>query len=299
MQMASLRAYCLVFETGSFSEAAEKHGVTASAISQILARLEKIWNAQLITSDRHGHCQVTPAGQAAYAMASTVVRLSGELHRALRHTRETADPHIRLTACHSIGLHQLPGFLDGFNGRHPEIQIQLRYGLIDRVHHEVQENLADLGLACYPRRWPGLEVDLFRHEQLRFVCHPQHPLAARAAVTLAELEGQTFVAWNEIRWSPFLNRIPDSQRHWFEPSRELDQVELVKGLVKIGVGVAILPESTVAADVAGGLLAAVPFTDAGATEPLGILYRRKKELTPAMQAFIRELKETHSATMAS
>ena len=45
-------------------------------------------------------------------------------------------------------------------------------------------------------------------------------------------------------------------------------------------------------------LAAVPFTDVGATEPLGILYRRKKKLTPAMHTFIQELKETHSATMA-
>ena len=299
MQMGTLRLFCHVVETGSFSVAAEKHGVTASAISQALARLEKTWGFQLVTRGRHGIVEVTRAGQAAYDVASAVVRLAGELHRTLRHTRETADPRIRLTACHSIGLHQLPIFLDGFKGRHPEIQIHLGYGLIDGVHHDVQENAADLGLVCYPRRRPGLVVDLFRHERLRLVCHPRHPLAARPAVALTELKGQTFVAWNEIRWSPFLNRIPDSRRHLYEPRHELDQVELVKGLVQNGVGVAILPESTVAADVAGGLLAAIPFTDDGATEPLGVIYRHAKKLTPAMRTFIQELKQASPGEIPS
>jgi DNA-binding transcriptional LysR family regulator len=99
------------------------------------------------------------------------------------------------------------------------------------------------------------------------------------------------VAWNEIRWSPFLNRIPDNRRHLFEPRHELDQVELVKGVVQNGDGVAILPESTVQANVADRTLAAVPFTDGGCTEPLGVIYRRAKKLTPAMKTFIHELKQ--------
>ena len=48
--------------------------------------------------------------------------------------------------------------------------------------------------------------------------------AARPAP--AELHGQTFVVWNKIRWSPFLNLIPDWQRHLFEPRPEFDQVEI-------------------------------------------------------------------------
>jgi DNA-binding transcriptional LysR family regulator len=295
MQLASLRAFCHVVETGSFSAAAEKHGVTPSAISQIIAHLEKQWGARLFKRGRHGLGEVTPAGDAAYGVASTIVRLAGELHRALRHLRETADTEIRLAACHSIGLHQLPIFLDGFKGRHPEIQIKLRFGLIDHVHHDVQENETDLGLVCYPRRRPGLVVDLFRHEQLLLVCHPRHPLAARSAVALKELSGQTFVAWNEIRWSPFLRRIPDSRRHLFEPSHEFDQVEMVKGFVRLGESVAILPESTVSAEVAERSLAAVPFTDGDYTEPLGIIYRRAKKLTPAMHTFIHELKQASPA----
>ena len=290
MQMATLRLFCRVIETKNFSVAAEEHGVTPSAVSQAIAHLEKQWGVKLVTRGPRG-IQATRAGEIAYAHASGIVRLAGELHRALRRTREAGDTGIRLAACHSIGLHQLPPFLSRFTGRFPDIRIHLRYGLIDGVHHDVQENEADLGLVCYPRRRPGLVVDLFRHERLLLACHPQHPLAARPAVAPAELEGQIFVAWNEIRWSPFLSRIPDCRRHLFEPRHEFDQVEMVKGVVQNGDGVAILPESTVQADVAGGLLAAVPFTDGGCTEPLGVIYRRAKKLTPAMKTFIHELKQ--------
>ena len=90
MQLASLRAYCLVGETGSFSEAAEKHGVTTSAMSQTLAHLEKTLGARLLTRGRHGPGKLTRAGQVAYEAASNIVRLSGELHRELRRTRESA-----------------------------------------------------------------------------------------------------------------------------------------------------------------------------------------------------------------
>ncbi len=63
--------------------------------------------------------------------------------------------------------------------------------------------------SCYPRRLPGLAVDPFRHERLVLVCHPQHPLANRTTVTVPDLKGCPFVAWNEIRWSPFLRNVPE------------------------------------------------------------------------------------------
>ena len=172
------------------------------------------------------------------------------------------------------------------------VEVRVHYGSIDRVHDQVLDNVVDLGLVCYPQRRHGLGIEPFRQERLMLVCHPQHPLAARPAVTMPDLAGHTLVAWNELHRSPFLRGVPRNHRHLFQPAHEFDQVELVKGLVRLGDSVAILPESTVAAEVAEGGLAAVPFTDGGDTEPLGVIYRRAKKLTPAMQTFIRELKES-------
>jgi len=68
-------------------------------------------------------------------------------------------------------------------------------------------------------------------------------------------------------------------------------VETVKGLVEGGDYIAILPESAVHAEVASHRLAAVPFTDAGCTEPLGVIYLDNEILKPAVKNFIQFLKQ--------
>ena len=212
------------------------------------------------------------------------------MEQAIQTAGEAETGTIELAACHSIGLHQLPPVLTRFQRAHPRVEIRVRYGFIDRVHEQVLANTVDLGLVCYPRRRRGLAVDPFRYERLVLVCHPRQPLAARPAVALADLKGQRLVAWNEIRWSPFLKNISGWQRHLFEPRHEFNQVELVKCAVEHDEGMAILPEALVRAEVATQRLAAVPFVDGGYTEPLAVIYRQKKPLTPAMKNFIACLK---------
>jgi DNA-binding transcriptional LysR family regulator len=159
------------------------------------------------------------------------------------------------------------------------------------VHAAVLENAVDLGLVCYPQRWHGLAIEPFRHERLMLVCHPRHPLAARPSVTVPELTGQKFVAWTEIHRSPFLRRVPHNLRHHFEPACEFNEVEMVKCVVEQGDGIAILPETLVRSEVAHQRLAAVPFENGQHTEPLAVIYRQSRTLSPAMKSFIQALKQ--------
>ena len=248
------------------------------------------WRTDQVLASRNNHFfQLTRAGEIYYQYASEIVRIHADAVRRI--LQLASDSILELAACHSIYLHQLPPCLKQFQQKFHAVQINVRYGLIDRVHEQVRENTVDFGLVCYPRRLPGLAVDPFRHERLVLACHPQHPLASRTTVTVPELKGHPFVAWNEIRWSPFLRNVPGWQRHLFEPHHEFDQVELVKRAVEMDAGIAILPEALVQSEVADHRLAAVSFADGGCTEPLAVIYRKKKRLTPAMQNFIIALKQ--------
>jgi DNA-binding transcriptional LysR family regulator len=91
-------------------------------------------------------------------------------------------------------------------------------------------------------------------------------------------------------WAVFLKKIPGTQRHLFEPRHEFNEVEMVKQAVEKDVGVALLPEATVSSEVAGQLLAAVTFEDGRYAEPLAVIYRKNRKLTPAMKSFIQALK---------
>jgi DNA-binding transcriptional LysR family regulator len=290
VQIETLKIFCDLAETKSFTRTAERHGVTQSAISQQLAAMEREINTVLVLRSRKTF-QLTPAGEICHQRCLEIVRLTMEMGKRLQQAKDASAGAIELAACFSIGLHQLPPVLDRFRRDFPAVEVRVRYGHIDRVHELVMENEVDLGLVAYPRRLPGLAIDRFRHERLMLVCHPQHPLAARPAVRVRDLKEQKFVAWKEIRFSPFFKGIPQNLRHFFQPFHEFNEVEMVKRMVEMDGGIAILPEALVREEVASRRLAAVPFEGGGFTEPLAVIYRQSRTLSPAMENFIKALKQ--------
>ena len=292
--MDTLRMFCALVETQSFTRAAERNGVTQSAVTQQLWAMEKHFGAKLAVRG-WGNFRLTPAGVICHEYCHAMVRLAADLDRHMQSAKVVSSGVIELAACYSIGLHHLPPWLKTFQQAFPQVEVRIRYGLIDRVYKEVMDSMVDLGLVCYPQRLQRLTIEPFHHERLMLVCHPQHPLAARPAVAVTDLTGQKFVAWNEIRRSPFLRRVAKSVRHLIEPIREFNEVELVKRVVEMDAGIAMLPETTVRSEVAHQILAAVPFENGGHTEPLAVIYRESHRLSPAMENFIKVLKQLASA----
>jgi DNA-binding transcriptional LysR family regulator len=290
MQIETLRVFCDLVETRNFTRTAKRHGVTQSAISQQLWAMEREFKSVLALRS-HSRFQLTPEGEICHQRCLEILRLAVEMSERLQQARDISDNLIELAACYSIALHQLPPILDQFRRDFPAVEARVRYEHIDRVHELVLEKKVHLGLVAYPRRQPGLAIDPFRHERLMLVCHPQHPLAARPAVTVMELKGQKFVAWKEIRSSPIFKGLPQILRQQLEPIHEFNEVEMVKRVVEMDGGIAILPEFTVREEVASHRLAAVPFEDGGHTEPLAVIYRNNRKLSPAMMNFVQTLKQ--------
>jgi DNA-binding transcriptional LysR family regulator len=73
---------------------------------------------------------------------------------------------------------------------------------------------------------------------------------------------------------------------------EFDNIETIKQAIGVGAGVSILPQPTVAKEVANRTLAAVPLTIPDLVRPLGIIHRRGKPFTPALTRFVELLRES-------
>ena len=80
MKLDALRLFCDVVETRNFTRAAERNGITQSAVSQMLQALEKEFGARLVDRRRHVF-QLTPAGEICHQHSREIVRLAGELGR--------------------------------------------------------------------------------------------------------------------------------------------------------------------------------------------------------------------------
>ena len=130
-------------------------------------------------------------------------------------------------------------------------------------------------------------IDYFRHERLMMICHPAYPLAGCRTVSMSGLAGQRFLG---LDGNP---RVALPEKHSQPPApavcprRRIPRAEVVKCRVERGAGIAILPEIIVRREVDAGRLVAVPFADAGCTEPLAVIYRQDQKLTPLMESLSR------------
>jgi LysR family transcriptional regulator, transcriptional activator of the cysJI operon len=290
MRTHTLRVFCDVIETGSFTQAAQKNGYTTSHASRAFQEVEDHFGASFAVRDRQ-HFEATREGNLCHDYCLEILRTQRAALRAVEEEHQIADKTFSLAACLSFGLHQLQPLLRRFRQSFPDFQFDYRYAHIDQVHDLVLNGPMDLGLTAYPRRLRGLVVLPIRDERLVLVCHPQHRLATRAEVPLAALRGLPIIAWEEIPWNVFLKKVPDSQRHMFEPRYLFNEVEMVKQAVEKGVGIAVLPAGTVTWEVANHLLAAVPFENGRYAEPVAVIHREARVPNIAMKQFIKFLKQ--------
>jgi DNA-binding transcriptional LysR family regulator len=289
-QLKTFSLFCDLARTHSLTATALRFGLTRKVARRQLALLEREFKTELADC-RGKKIQITPAGRLCRRCGARFAGTIRRLEAALRQARELAANEFHLAVCFAIGFHQLPASLRRFQATHPAARVTVSYATPAGVHEAVGNLEVDLGLTIYPQHWPGLVLEQTRREPLAFICHPQHPLTARPAVSLKDLAGQKFIGFKHAPHAAHLEKLPNNVRHLFEPVEEFSDVEMVVGMVEIGAGVALLPLVTVRDKVADGALAAVPLTGGNYFQPQAVLHRQSRKLTPLMKAFIEFLKQ--------
>jgi DNA-binding transcriptional LysR family regulator len=291
VHLETLKVFCDVVESKSFSVAASQNYVTQSAVSQQIRMLEEKYGKQLLERTR-GNVQLTPAGEILYQVSKEIVQRYGELEARLQAATKIVGGTVRVATVHTIGLYELSSQLKRFLKGYPQVQLQLEYGRSNKIYDDALRGGIDLGIVAYPTRRPGITVLPFREDRLVLVCPPQHPLAKHRQMSIKKLAGEPLVGFErDIPTRKETDRV--LRRHGIDPRyvMELDNVEIMKRVVEIGLGVAILPEHAVRPEVRGGTLAAVQVSDEIFLRPLGIIHRTGKHFSPAAAKFIECLRD--------
>jgi LysR family transcriptional regulator, transcriptional activator of the cysJI operon len=159
------------------------------------------------------------------------------------------------------------------------------------VYEDVLGNADDLGLVAYPMKDPKLEVVPLRKDKLVLICHPKHPLAKAQNVSLKELAGQKFVAFEpDIPTRKAIDKALRDGSVEVQTAMEFDNIETVKRAVEIDAGISIVPATTVTQEVAKHTLEAIELEGGALSRPLAVIYKKNKVLSPAMKQFIATLK---------
>jgi DNA-binding transcriptional LysR family regulator len=292
MQIESLKVFCDLAETESFTKAAQINQVTQSAVSQQISSLERQFKSLLIERSKK-HFRLTREGQVLYDYSKQVIQTFEGLHNKLQEIKDLISGTIRIATIYSIGLHDLPPYLKKFLKSYPTVNVHVEYRRANQVYEDVIGNVVDLGLVAYPARDSKLEIYPLRKDPLVLITHPQHPLAKHKSVRLKVLSGQKFIGFEpDIPTRKALDRILKDHSVQVQHVMEFDNIETVKRAVEIDAGVAIVPQGTVVQEVAKQSLAQIAIEDGEFYRPLAAIYKKSKVLSPAMKEFLATLKES-------
>jgi LysR family transcriptional regulator, transcriptional activator of the cysJI operon len=290
MQFESLKVFCDLAETESFTKTAQVNSVSQSAVSQTISALEKHFKSLLIERSKKNF-RLTAEGEVLYNYSKEILQTYAAIHSRMQEIKHVVSGEIRVATVYSIGLHDLPPYVKRFMRDYPEVNVHVEYRRANQVYEGVLGNIVDLGLVAYPVHDAKWETVPLRKEPLVLTCHPQHPFAKLKSVKLKALNGQKFISFEpDMPTRKALDKILRGQGVAVQHVMEFDNIETVKRAVELNCGVAIVPEPTIKQEVAKQTLAAVPL-EGNYFRSLGAIHRKNKVLSPAMKQFLALLKE--------
>ena len=291
MQIESLKVFCDLAETESFTKAAQINGVTQSAVSQQISSLERLFKSLLIERSKK-RFRLTSEGQVLYDYSKQIIQTYESLHSQLQELKDIISGTIRVATIYSIGLHDLPPYVKKFMRSYPTVNVHVEYRRANQVYDDVLGNVVDMGLVAYPTKDAKLEIIPLRKDALVLICHPHHPFAKHRNIKLKALVGQKFVGFEpDIPTRKALDKILREHHVSVNNVMEFDNIETVKRAVEIDAGVSIVPQGTVTQEISKQTLAAVTLEDGSFFRPLAALYKKNKVLSPAIKQFLTLLKE--------
>ncbi len=292
MQIESLKVFCDLAETESFTKAAQINNVTQSAVSQQISSLERQFKSLLIERSKKKF-RLTREGQVLYDYSKQIIQTYDGLHSKLQEIKDIISGTIRVATIYSIGLHDLPPYIKRFLKDYPTVHVHVEYRRANQVYEDVFSNVVDLGLVAYPTKDTKLEIVSLRRDPLVLICHPQHPFAKQKTIKLKAIADQKFIGFEpDIPTRKAIDKVLKEQAVEVKTVMEFDNIETVKRAVEIDAGVSIVPQGTIAQEITKQTLAAVVIEDAELYRPLAAIYKKGKVLSPAMRQFINILKES-------
>src|SRR5882757_3521186 len=183
MQIESLKVFCDLTETESFTKAAQVNSVTQSAVSQQISALERQFKSLLIERSKKKF-RLTREGQVLYDYSKQIIQTFDALHSRLQEIKDIVSGNIRVATIYSIGLHDLPPYIKKFLKEFPTVHVHVEYRRSNQVYDEVSEGTSDLGLVAFPVHKKTLKVEPFRKDKLVVICVPSHELAKEGEIAV-------------------------------------------------------------------------------------------------------------------
>jgi DNA-binding transcriptional LysR family regulator len=294
MDTRQLAAFCSVVERRSFSQAAERLGVTQPAVSLQVRALEKRLGRRLL--DRSGRrVEPTEAGLRVYRSAQRLLALEEQLLEEVAEATEGAlAGELKIGASTGPAAIVVPLLLCEFQRRNSAVHVALTVGDTQRIVDEVAERRLELGIVGAARRHRGVRFEPFVSDEVVLAVPPKHRWAG-TTVALAELREEPLIVMQE--GAGVRQIVEDELRKVGLRLRDLDvRLELglqesVRSAVQAGYGVTFISRRAVESELAAGTLAEARVQGIDATREISLVRSVGRSPTRAAEGFLEFAQE--------
>ena len=273
-----LDAFLALEETRRFSLAAQKCHMSPSAFSQMIARLEERVGTRLFDRDTR-NVALTPEGK---VFSEGAHRIAADMKFTLTEIRDQIDRRsgrVSVAAPPSLAAGWLPAQLAQYHALYPGIQLKIFDEISNRCLHLVASGGVDFCISTQSGTDEGLEAALLFHERQFVLCRTDHPLAAKATVSLRDLRSQPYIhTVREGVWQPLLPLLEAAKVR--DAGFEVNQLGTVAGLVAAGFGISIVPVHALELCRREGVVG-IALDAPNSSRPIYIVRRRGQSLSVA------------------
>ena len=194
MDLDTLRSLVVVGESGTISDAAIRLNISQSALSRRLDHLEHELSADLLVRGRHGS-ELTAIGRLVAAETNVILARFDNLRRDIIEHSDLRQGTVRIGGGATVMSYLLPDMIAEFQRLHRGVHFHVKEAGSHDIAAAVATGELDLGLVTVPVPTHGLDVQHLLVDDIVLVAASHHPLARRPNVSISDLAGQTFVAF--------------------------------------------------------------------------------------------------------
>jgi len=287
MDLRQLEIIRAIADTGSFTAAGAKLHVSQSAISrQILLLEDELGEAVFHRIGRR--IRITPAGESLLQLSHRVFQDLQDTVSAISDKQESLKGTMRLVGGMTVCLYVFPALLAEMRRVHPHLDLKITVGTAERSLAMLRSGAGDLGLITLPVDAADLVSVPVLEEELLLVTYPAHPLAKKKVITPADLNRQHFIVFET---GSITRKLVEEffTREQIKPEivMETENVEIIKAMVRHGLGISIVPWQAAAADVRSKQLFCSRIAGHALKRQTGWLYPKMSRLPRTVSEVIR------------
>lgn len=281
-----LRAFAVLARTGSFTRTAHELHLTQSAISHAMKALESDLGCRLL--DRLGKTVVlTQAGEQLLVRAGRILEEMSSARSELGRLGRWGTSRLRIGASTTACQYVLPGVLREFKQSFPKCAISIQPGDTPENIEALRAHQIDLAVNLEPARGQPLEFRPMFTDELQFIVSPLHPWARTGRVVRDEIARQPYILYGKASYTfRMIEAYFREEKIVLESLLDLGNMEAIKELVKLGLGISILAPWTARLEIERGALVALPLGRRKLKRRWGVLHWQGRRLSLAEETFV-------------